>query len=63
VKLKILSIVLLTGLIIFANEINIGDSISSFTANDQSGNLWDLTDNLNQKYLIVYFYPAALTGG
>jgi len=62
-KLKILSIVLLISLIIFANEINIGDSISSFTANDEIGNLWNLHDNLNQKYLIVYFYPAALTGG
>lgn len=54
-------------IIIFNNshsmDMNIGDSISSFSANDDNGNLWNLQDNLNQKYLVVYFYPVALTGG
>jgi peroxiredoxin Q/BCP len=40
-----------------------GNTIKSFSANDDRGNLWKLEDNLNQKYLVVYFYPAALTGG
>lgn len=55
---------ILLGLIsVFAVETNIGDTISTFTANDENGNLWNLKDNLEQKYLVVYFYPVALTGG
>ena len=48
---------------LLANALNIGDDVPSFKANDNKGNLWKLEDHLNQKYLIVYFYPAALTGG
>lgn len=48
---------------LYAVDMNIGDSISSFSANDENGKLWKLQDNLNQKYLVVYFYPVALTGG
>ena len=47
----------------YATDMNVGDSIPSFSANDESGNLWNLKDNLKNKYLVVYFYPAALTGG
>ena len=47
----------------YAIDMNVGDSIASFSANDENGNLWNLKDNLNNKYLVVYFYPAALTGG
>jgi len=48
---------------IYANDIKIGDSVSSFSANDENGQLWNLNDNLNQSYLVIYFYPIALTGG
>ena len=58
---------LLTVLLVIAMSISIsyatGDTIKSFSANDDKGNLWKLEDHLNQKYLVVYFYPAALTGG
>jgi len=47
----------------YAIDMNVGDSVPSFSANDENGNLWNLKDNLNNKYLVVYFYPAALTGG
>ena len=41
----------------------IGDPIPSFQANDQNGNLWRSQDHLGKGFLVVYFYPAALTGG
>jgi len=44
-------------------NIIIGSSVPSFAANDDNGNLWKLEEKLNQKYLVIYFYPAALTGG
>ena len=48
---------------LYAIDMNVGDSVASLSANDDNGNLWNLQDNLNQKYLVVYFYPVALTGG
>ena len=60
---KIVMILLISSLMIFANESNLNDTIISFSANDDNGQLWKLQDNLNQKYLVVYFYPVALTGG
>ena len=53
----------LTTFILFAAESNIGDTIAAFSANDENGQLWNLQDNLKQKYLVVYFYPVALSGG
>ncbi len=60
-----LSLVLITS--INAGEIKsgiqVGDIVQQFAANDHNGNVWSLADNLNQKFLVVYFYPAAMTGG
>lgn len=38
-------------------------TIPDFYANDQDGALWQLSANLDKDYLVVYFYPAAMTGG
>ena len=44
-------------------EVQLGDNIAAFAANDDQGNLWTTTDSFRSKYLIVYFYPAAMTPG
>jgi len=44
--------------------IQVGDVIKAINANDDQGNLWQLSDHLHAgKYLVVYFYPAAMTSG
>jgi len=44
--------------------VKIGDSVSSFNANTDQGELWRLSDHLAKDgFLVVYFYPAAMTGG
>ena len=48
---------------VFSGEVNVGDSAPMIEAMDQDGNEWKLADHLNKKYLVVYFYPAAMTGG
>ena len=40
-----------------------GDSVPPFTAIDQNGNLWKSSDVVGKKNLVIYFYPAAMTGG
>ncbi len=47
-----------------SKAVNIGDSIAGFNANTDQGELWRLSDHLAEgKFLVVYFYPAAMTGG
>ncbi|MCP4450003.1 MAG: peroxiredoxin [Planctomycetes bacterium] len=42
----------------------VGATIPAFNANDDQGNLWQSSAQLGKdKVLVVYFYPAALTGG
>ena len=46
-----------------SNGLEVGDTAPAFKAVDQDGNAWELSDHLDKKYLVVYFYPAAMTGG
>lgn len=43
--------------------IDVGSSVSGLVANDDKGNLWSLDEHIGKKNIIVYFYPAAMTGG
>lgn len=64
-------ILLLLTLVLFANQTvcsqkkgpEIGDAIKSFSAIDEKGVVWKSNKAAKGKYLVVYFYPAAMTGG
>ena len=44
-------------------KLNIGDKAPEFILNNQDGELWNIKDYLGKKNIVVYFYPAAMTGG
>jgi thioredoxin-dependent peroxiredoxin len=44
-------------------KLKVGDQAPSFTAKDADGNLWKSEDHVGKRNLVVYFYPAAMTGG
>ena len=45
-------------------QVDLGDKVPNFTAVDQDGAKWTLKKELRSAdYLVVYFYPAAFTGG
>jgi len=44
-------------------SITIGDSVPDFIATDDEGSEWKLSDNYRHDYIVLYFYPAAFTGG
>lgn len=42
----------------------VGDVAPVFNANTEAGDLWQSADHVGKgKFLVVYFYPAAMTGG
>jgi len=43
--------------------IEVGDSAPEFQALDHNGETWKSSEHVGKKFLVVYFYPADLTGG
>lgn len=43
--------------------IDVGEKAPAITLVDQDGNGWNLSEHLGKKHVVVYFYPAAMTGG
>ncbi len=58
---------ILVGLMINFSGINktigIGDSVPDFTTINDEGAEWKLSDHYRYDYIVLYFYPAAFTGG
>jgi len=46
-----------------ATGLAIGDKAPAFTATTNDGSTWKLADYVGKKNVVVYFYPAAMTGG
>ena len=44
-------------------DLNVGDAAPKFTAIDDRGREWKSSEHVGKKVLVVYFYPADMTGG
>lgn len=43
--------------------LSVGDKAPVFKATADDGSTWNLNDFKGKKFIVVYFYPAAMTGG
>lgn len=51
---------------LFAAEsvtLNVGDAAPSFQVKDDTGKEWKSEDHIGKKIVVIYFYPADMTGG
>lgn len=55
--------VLFSSFALMAGEIKIGDPAPEFSALDESGKDWKSAEHVGKKIVVVYFYPADMTGG
>ena len=46
-----------------AVDLKVGDAAPVFEVKDDKGELWKSQDHVGKKILVVYFYPADMTGG
>ena len=44
-------------------NLSVGDRAPEFKAIADNGSSWDLKDFVGKKYIVVYFYPGAMTSG
>ncbi len=63
-KTKLVTVFLILICFSFTNaQVNVGDKSPQFSAKDDSNNSWNSKDYIGKNIIIVYFYPAAMTGG
>jgi peroxiredoxin Q/BCP len=63
-KLFIFSLIILGALAQTYGQAVLGEKVPNFSTLDQDGEKWTLKSNLKKAdYLVIYFYPAAFTGG
>ena len=44
-------------------NLKVGDKAPVFMEHDDQGKIWNAEDYLGKKIIVVFFYPAAMTGG
>ena len=44
-------------------DLKVGDPAPSFQAPDDTGSAWKSADHVGKKIVVVFFFPAAFTGG
>lgn len=44
-------------------DLKVGDAAPQFTVKDDAGHDWKSDDHFGKKIVVVYFYPADMTGG
>jgi peroxiredoxin Q/BCP len=43
--------------------VNVGDAAPKFEGTDEQGKVWKSEDHVGKNVVVVYFFPAAMTGG
>ena len=61
--LSLLSLLFLISGLSASAGLEVGSDVDPFIANADSGDLWQLSEHIGKKNIVVYFYPAAMTGG
>jgi peroxiredoxin Q/BCP len=46
-----------------AVDLKVGDAAPKFEAPDATGKAWKSDEHVGKKIVVVYFFPAAFTGG
>ena len=62
-SIKLMPLLLLVSAVSAFAGLEVGSKVNAFAANDDTGTLWQLSEHLGKKNIVVYFYPAAMTGG
>ena len=44
-------------------DLKVGDAAPKFEAPDDTGKAWKSEDHVGKKAVVVFFFPAAFTGG
>jgi thioredoxin-dependent peroxiredoxin len=63
---KLLLIILsiaFVNIVVAQNAVKVGDKAPGFSAKSDADTAWNLSDYVGKKNVVMFFYPAAMTGG
>lgn len=52
-----------SGVLSAQQSLAVGDKVPEFKLASVDGSIWNINDFLGKKYIVVYFYPGAMTSG
>ncbi len=55
--------IMAVNVLVAQNALKVGDKAPQFSAQSDTGELWNISDYLGKKNIVMFFYPAAMTGG
>ncbi len=59
-----ITILLLTSFPIYGQKtLSVGDNVPIFKAVSDDGSTWDISKFIGKDYIVIYFFPGAMTGG
>lgn len=63
ISFLLLMILSVLGFAVETDGLNVGDKVPAFKATSDDGTVWNSKDYIGKKYVVIYFYPGAMTGG
>jgi thioredoxin-dependent peroxiredoxin len=63
-RISLFSIFILSTIAMYSQKtLSIGDKVPSFKTTADDGSTWDISKHLGKDYIVIYFFPGALTTG
>jgi peroxiredoxin Q/BCP len=63
-RISLISIFILATIAMYSQKtLSIGDKVPLFKATADDGSTWDISKHLGKDFIVIYFFPGALTSG
>jgi peroxiredoxin Q/BCP len=59
----LLVIIITSGVMYGQKPLSVGEKVPRFTATADDGSSWDISRNIGKGYIVIYFFPGAMTSG
>lgn len=63
-RISLISLFILATISMYSQKaLSIGDNLPLFKATSDDGSVWDVSKYIGKEYIVIFFFPGAMTGG
>ncbi|HBC79349.1 MAG TPA: peroxiredoxin [Bacteroidales bacterium] len=63
-RIGLLIVFIMASVVMYSQKtLSVGDKVPRFKATADDGSAWDISKNIGKDYLVIYFFPGAMTSG
>jgi len=63
-RISLILILILASISMYSQKtLSIGDELPLFKATSDDGSAWDVSKHIGKEYIVIFFFPGAMTGG